>query len=60
MRMLPTKAHGLSAFELVFKQEPAFPALVPPTAADQSREVWATEQDEQDMVEKLLVIWNEI
>ena len=49
LRMLPTRAHGFTPYEIIFKQEPAFPALTIPPHCEDEEDFWADDRTEADL-----------
>ena len=60
IRMFPTKAHGYSPFEIVYKQEPALPSLIVPPEPSTLQSFWAKDQDEEKLAFELTLLWMEV
>lgn len=57
LRMIPTRSHGYSAFELVYKQVPEFPAHIYLPADTRFDGFWASEEEEAKMADKIIEMW---
>ena len=58
--MIPTRSHGFSAFKLVYKQTPEFPAHISPSPNSQFIYEESTVEDETAMADELISRWLEI
>ena len=58
--MTPVRSHGYSAFELVYKQIPEFPAHISPSPNSEFLYEESTVDDEAAMAEELISRWLEI